>query len=40
MREFDGYCAVEPCVAGFPHFTHASGTDRGKDLIRAEPVAG
>ena len=32
--------AIEPRVARFPHFPHATGTEEGKDLVGAEPRAG
>lgn len=32
--------AIEPSVARFPHFPHATGADEGKDLVGAEPRAG
>ena len=35
-QDLDGDGAVEPGVAGFVHLAHASGADRGEDLVGAE----
>ena len=35
-QNLDGDGAVEPRVAGFVHFAHASGAERGEDFVRAE----
>src|SRR5262245_7328026 len=35
-RRLDGDDAIEPCVAGLPHFTHSARADLRKDVIRSQ----
>ena len=38
-QDLDRDGAVEPGVAGFVHFAHAAGAERGEDFVRAELVS-
>jgi hypothetical protein len=39
-QDLDGDGAVEPCVAGLVHLTHAAGANGREDFVRPEFVAG
>src|SRR5436309_3223147 len=39
-QQLDGDLTIEPWVAGAIHLAHASGPERGQNLIGAEPRAG
>jgi hypothetical protein len=39
-QDLDGDGAVEQCVAGLVHFSHATGPEQREDLIVPEFVAG